>query len=79
MGLLLLVIAHLLLTVLCGAKLFKSSSTDAVHLVVLSSVSYHLVGVRAHVVTLEAVKMRGLVGSRGGHTAKDALLLSAGD
>ena len=46
-------------TVLGGGELLEACSQDTVELLVLPPVSHHLVGVRAVVVTLQAVEVTG--------------------
>lgn len=61
MCLFLVVIAPLDSTRLRGCKFFKSSSIDRVSLLVLPTMCYNLVGVRADKFTLQAVEVWGFV------------------
>lgn len=61
MSLLLVVVAPLHATRLGRRELLKARCVDGVTFLVLPAMCHHLVGVRAHEVTFEAVEMRCLV------------------
>lgn len=61
MRLFLVMIAALDATWLRRCKLLKARSIDGVTFLVLSTMCYHLVGVRTYEVALEAVEVRRLV------------------